>query len=301
MDTGKASRPNKKLIILLVVLIVLSLGASVLINGQAGKESIKEVMRDAVLHENSKMEFFAGLLVNPSVISAYMVTTILLVSALLIRLLAIPNFQMIPGSFQLALESLVGYFYNLAKKHSPKHHYVLGAYVFSAGLYVGLSTLFELLGIQYVNSNGLSASLPAPIADINAAISLGLLSYGFILVGGLVNRGVGGVAKALKDFSLPISMSFRLFGALLSGLLVNELVYYSLSLSFVLPVVVAVLFTLIHALVQAYVLTLLTAIFYGEASALEEPVQKHKQEKQRKNSKKIKLHKLAEQTDSPAA
>lgn len=61
-------------------------------------------------------------------------------------------------------------------------------------------------------------------------------------------------------------MSFRLFGALLSGLLVNELVYYSISLSYVLPVFVAVLFTLIHALVQAYVLTMLTAIFYGEAT-----------------------------------
>jgi len=61
-------------------------------------------------------------------------------------------------------------------------------------------------------------------------------------------------------------MSFRLFGALLSGLLVTELVYYYVSLSFVLPVVVAVLFTLLHALIQTYVLTMLTALFYGEVS-----------------------------------
>ena len=71
---------------------------------------------------------------------------------------------------------------------------------------------------------------------------------------------------ALKEFSLPISMSFRLFGALLSGLLVTELVYYYLSLSFVLPVVVGVLFTLLHALIQSYVLTMLTALYYGEVS-----------------------------------
>ena len=68
-------------------------------------------------------------------------------------------------------------------------------------------------------------------------------------------------------------MSFRLFGALLSGLLVTELVYYYISLSFVLPVVVAVLFTLLHALIQTYVLTMLTALFYGEVS---EPQQKKK-------------------------
>ncbi len=61
-------------------------------------------------------------------------------------------------------------------------------------------------------------------------------------------------------------MSFRLFGALLSGLLVTDLVYHYIQLSFVLPVIIAVLFTLIHAFIQAYVLTLLTSIYYGEAT-----------------------------------
>ena len=62
-------------------------------------------------------------------------------------------------------------------------------------------------------------------------------------------------------------MSFRLFGALLSGALVTELVYYYINLSFVLPVAVGVMFTLLHALIQTYVLTMLTALFYGEVSA----------------------------------
>ena len=66
-------------------------------------------------------------------------------------------------------------------------------------------------------------------------------------------------------------MSFRLFGALLSGLLVTELVYYYSSLSYVLPVVVAVLFTLLHALIQTYVLTMLTSLFYGEVSEVHTP------------------------------
>ena len=61
-------------------------------------------------------------------------------------------------------------------------------------------------------------------------------------------------------------MSFRLFGALLSGLLVTELIYYYINLSFVLPVAVAVMFTLLHALIQTYVLTMLTALYYGEVS-----------------------------------
>ena len=95
---------------------------------------------------------------------------------------------------------------------------------------------------------------------------MGFVSYGVILGGGLVGNGLKGVGGALKDFSLPISMSFRLFGALLSGALVTELVYHYVSLSFVLPVAVGVLFTLLHAIIQTYVLTMLTSVFYGEAA-----------------------------------
>ena len=98
-----------------------------------------------------------------------------------------------------------------------------------------------------------------------------------ILSGGIAVNGVKGIGKTLKEFSLPISMSFRLFGALLSGLLVTELVYYYVNLSFVLPVVVGVLFTLLHALIQTYVLTMLTALYYGEVS---EP-SPHKEKKRR--------------------
>ena len=113
-------------------------------------------------------------------------------------------------------------------------------------------------------TNGSSIALPAPLSDVNAAISLGVLSYLVILSGGIAGNGLRGVGMTLKEFSLPLSMSFRLFGALLSGLLVTELVYHYLSLSFVLPVLVGVMFTLLHALIQAYVLTMLTSLFYGE-------------------------------------
>ena len=160
----------------------------------------------------------------------------------------------------------MGFFDNLAKSNSPHRNGFLGAYVFAAGTYIFMGTLFELFGLQAVNTNGVSMSLPAPLSDINAAIALGCLSYLVIMSGGIAGNGVKGIGLTLKDFSLPISMSFRLFGALLSGLLVTELVYHYISLSFVLPVVIAVLFTLLHALIQAYVLTMLTALFYGEVS-----------------------------------
>ena len=137
--------------------------------------------------------------------------------------------------------------------------------------------MFELFGVQTITTTGNSVALPAPLSDINAAIMLGVLSYLVIVSGAIAGNGPRGIGKALKEFSLPISMSFRMFGALLSGLLVTELVYYYIALSFVLPVIVAVLFTLLHAVIQSYVLAMLTALFYGEMS--EPSAKKNKKKK----------------------
>ena len=183
-----------------------------------------------------------------------------------VRIFVIPRFKLKPGKFQIFLESIVSFFDGIAKQNSPHRNGFLGAYVFAAGVYIFVSTLFELIGIQWVSVAGESVTLGAPLSDINAAIALGFLSYFVILSGGIASNGLRGIGRTLKDFSLPISMSFRLFGALLSGLLVTELVYHYIALSFVLPVLVAVLFTLLHALIQTYVLIMLTSLFYGEVS-----------------------------------
>lgn len=256
--------------------IILLLVATILVDANAKHESVKETMRDAVLHSNNRVNLF-GLSVSPSVISAFLVTAILFVFALLVRIFVIPRFKIVPGKFQMLLEELVGLFDKLAKNNSPHKNNFLGAYVFVAGVYIFTSTIFELFGIQWITVEGNSVTLPAPLSDVNAAISLGCLSYLFIMVGGISVNGIKGLGKTLKDFSLPISMSFRLFGALLSGALVTELVYYYVSLSYVIPIVVAVLFTLLHAFIQAYVLTMLTTLFYGEVT--EPHIKKIKQKK----------------------
>ncbi len=238
----------------------------VLTGGHGEGEDIKVMMRDAVLHDVNQVRIFNWLTVTPSVVSAYVVTALLLSAAVLIRLLVIPRFTEMPGRLQMLLEMLVDTFGGLVRKYSPHRTQPIFAYIFGVGIYVFVGTCFELLGWQVVSTAGHSIALPAPLADINGAIATGVMSYLMILTGGIAGNGVKGIGLTLKEFSLPISMSFRLFGSLLSGLLVTELVYAYIHLSFVLPVVVAVMFTLLHALIQTYVLTMLTALFFGEVS-----------------------------------
>ena len=274
------SKKNRKIsIIVFLAAFVLMLAGALLSPAAEKHETIQETMRDAVLHGTNKISLFGLKDVNPGLISAFTVTGIILVFALIVRIFVIPRFKIVPGKFQMLLEEAVGLFDGLAKSNSPHRNGFLGAYIFTAGVYIFIGTLFELLGVQAVTTAGHPISLPAPLSDINGAICIGVLSYIIILSGGIIGNGLRGVGQTLKDFSLPISMSFRLFGALLSGALVTELVYYFLNLSFVLPVLVGVLFTLLHALIQAYVLTMLTSLFYGEVSEKHEKKPKQKKVK----------------------
>ena len=278
MKTVKKGINKKHFIIAAVVLVLAALlVAAFLVGGAERSGSVSDELTDAVLHEDKKIDLF-GWEVNPAAISAFIVTAVLLIFAICVRVFAVPRFKEVPGKFQMLIEKLVDFFDNMAKTNSPHSNGFLGCYIFSAGCYICIGTLFELLGIQVMAVNGEPVSLPAPLSDINAAIAMGFMSYIVILVGGIVKNGGRGLGLALKEFSLPISMSFRLFGALLSGLLVTELVYYTISLSIVLPVVVGVLFTLLHALIQTYVLVVLTATYFGEVT---EPSPKKREKRAR--------------------
>ena len=261
---------KKRFLLLWICVSAALLLGSLAAPGGGRTETIQETMRDAVLHESNQISLFGLRPVNPGFLSSLVVTAALLFAALCIRIFVIPKFQYVPGKLQLLLEQAVGLFDGLAKSNSPWRNGFLGAYIFSAGAYIFFGTLFELFGFQAIATNGNSVTLPAPLSDVNAAIMLGVLSYLVIFSGAIAGNGLRGIGSALKEISLLISMSFRLFGALLSGLLVTELVYYYTQLSFVLPVIVAVLFTLLHALIQSYVLTMLTALFYGEMSERKE-------------------------------
>ena len=288
---------RKAALIFAVIALVFMVGAILTGGGSGEEETIQEVMRDAVLHDINKVSLL-GMEVNPGLLAGVIVSGIMIVFALICRIFFIPKFTMVPGKFQLVLETAVGLFDNMAKGNSKINGF-LGAYIFAAGSYIFTGTLFELFGVQAVTTDGVSISLPAPLSDINGAIMMGCLSYLVIMSGGIAGNGVRGIGKTLKEYSLPISLSFRLFGALLSGALVTELVYYYSSLSYVLPVLDGVLFTLLHALIQAYVLTMLTSLFYGQVS--DNTPKPPKEKRHRKNKKTITSTETAEPAEAAAA
>lgn len=282
-------KQHKKAFIVWLVLIAALVAATIMIGPAASHEDVRVAMRDAVLHEENRVSLFGWMDVNPGLIAAIVINVTLLFIAALIRVFAIPRFSIVPGKFQLVLEQIVGLLDAQAGVKQPGKRTFVGAYIFAVGVYIFLGTLFELLGIQVPTTNGGMVTLPAPLSDVNGAICMGCLSYLVIVFGGAVGAGFHGVKAALKEFSLPISMSFRLFGALLSGLLVTDLVYHYAVTSYAIPVAVGVIFTMLHAVVQTYVLTMLVGIYYNEVSEKPEP-----KPKKEKKPKKLRPRKSAQ-------
>ena len=190
---------HKKFLIGWIFVVAVLAVACFLVPSTANQETIQEAMKDAVLHETGRVSLFGLKNVNPGLISGMVVTAFLLIVAALIRIFAIPKFQYVPGKFQMLLEQVVGMFDNLAKSNSPHRNGFLGAYIFAAGVYIFVGTLFELFGVQAVSISGASITLPAPLSDVNGAIALGCLSYLVILSGGIAGNGFKGIGSTLNE------------------------------------------------------------------------------------------------------
>lgn len=223
--------------------------------GQYFASPLGDAVRESL---NPEPVNFFGLQVNPSFLTAIGVTAFILIAALILRIFVIPKFKIVPGRFQALLESAVSLFENQTSSTHGVANYV-GPFVFTASAFIAFSTLVELLGVR-----------PA-FADINTCLAMGVLGFFAININGFKQKGVRRIKRYLNpinivtDLSVPLSLSLRLFGSIMSGYIIMELLYVSLLTSIALPAIVSVVTTLFHALIQSFIFTTLTLAFIKEA------------------------------------
>ena len=222
--------------------------------------------------------------VNDSVFSGFVVVFVLLLVALILRLTIIRKWKTTPTAGQMFLEWLVCFFDKSADEMTEKYSGLMGPYTFGAAAYICCGVLIELFGLR-----------PA-IADLGACIALALCSFLFIhTLGFAKNKGrrllhYVNPINIVTDLAVPVSMTFRLFGSILSGMVIMEMVYILVEgiafavVPVVLPAVLTPLFTLFHALIQSYVFASLSLTFVQEA--IETPPKKLKKPKKPKALRK---------------
>ena len=140
--------------------------------------------------------------------------------------------------------------------------------------YIG--TIFCLIVLS--NISGLLGLRP-PTADYGTTFALALMTFSIITFQKFKHQHVSGVLKGLcdpwpiwapinliGDVAIPVSMSLRLFANVLSGVVIEALVYTLISkFAVIWPAALHVYFDLFSGAIQTYVFCMLTMTYVNQA------------------------------------
>ena len=205
--------------------------------------------------------------ITESIFNTWVIMALLIVIALLIRL-QMSKFKNIPGGLQNAVEAVIETFDNFVKNSAGEKLMGLGSWFFMVFLFVLVSNLSGIIGVR------------PPTADWATTFAFAFATFILIQAVGIKYRK----GKYFKSFiepnfiffplniigeiARPISLSFRLFGNVLAGVILTSLIYsMPVYLRFVIPVAVHAYFDLITGVLQTYIFCTLSLAFIGTAAS----------------------------------
>ena len=224
--------------------------------------------------------------ISDSIIVMWMVMVVMITLAIVFT----RNLKTIPTGKQNVVELVVGTINNLIKGNIGHHWKDFAPYfgtiilflIFAntAGIFSILPTgeeLFKITGIEFFEHLPHFAIVP-PTKDLNVTVTMALMTVTLVALSGIKYKGLFGWFKSFLHPSpvmLPfhildygtrtVSLSLRLFGNMLAGYIVVEMLYEGAF--FVKPVIpfASVFFDLFDALLQAYIFVFLSSIYIREA------------------------------------
>ena len=208
-----------------------------------------------------------GFSLSMTVIYMWSLMAALLIIALLLRFFVIKRFSELPRGAQNILETIVDTVQGYTDTTAHGTGELLCSYVLTIGSILVGSAFLELFGLR------------APASDITVTFALALITFVMISVYGIKRKGVAGRIKALaspspvvfifrviSEIAIPISLSCRLFGNMLGGMVVMDLIYSALGNGAVgIPSVLGLFFNVFHPLVQMFIFITLTLTFINDA------------------------------------
>lgn len=224
--------------------------------------------------------------ISDSIVMMWIVMAVLII----LSLVFVRNLKTIPTGKQNVVELVVDTVNNIIKGNLGHHWKSFAPYfgtillflVFSnmAGLFSILPTaeeLYRLTGNKFFE--GLPQfSIAAPTKDLNITLGMALMSVTLVLFAGIRFRGVKGWLHSFLEPSpvmapfhvldyatRTLSLSLRLFGNMLAGYIIVEMVYRATV--FIKPILplTSFFFDIFDAMLQAYIFVFLSSIYIKEA------------------------------------
>lgn len=174
------------------------------------------------------------------------------------------KFEDIPGPLQNFIEVLVEGIESLTAT-------TMGGDKLGFAPYMGTLALYLLLA----NLAGLFALRP-PTADLNTTMALALITFVSIHYYGMKAKGIGAYLKGfaepifillplniIGELATPISLSFRLFGNILGGVIIMYLLYSAVPV--LIPILPHIYFDLFAGILQTFIFVMLSMVFISLA------------------------------------
>lgn len=174
-----------------------------------------------------------------------------------------------PHGLQNAVEIVVEMVGNMVNGIMGSNAYRFVNYITAIFVFILISNVSGLFGLR------------PPTADYGVTLPLGIITFLMVHYNGIKKNKAGHFTNLFKPFPLlfpinligelavPLSLSLRLFGNVMSGTVLMGLIYSLLPtlLTFGLPSVLHVYFDIFSGCIQAYVFSMLTMVYVNDKIA----------------------------------
>lgn len=209
-----------------------------------------------------------GISFAQTTVLTWAIVAIVLVLALIFRFVLFPRFDPDrPRGFQNVIELTVEAMERFARGVLGSYTDQLAPYMYTLAVFMIFAAASELFGFR------------PPTSDIVVTFAMGIITFALVNFCGIRKKGLGGRIKSLakptpvifpmkilSDIATPISLACRLFGNMVGGMIVMDLLKSVLGGYAVgIPAVAGLYFNLFHPLIQAYIFIILSLTFINEA------------------------------------
>lgn len=210
------------------------------------------------------------ILIHDSIFNIWIVIIILSIFAFIVnKKIKEANIDEEPSGFLNVVELLVGGVNDLVRNTMGEKNMAFAPYIFTLACFLGVANLLGLIG------------LTPPTSDYSVTFSLAMITFSITQIMNFkTQKGIGGYLKSftepfafltpiniLGELGNPISLSFRLFGNVMSGGIIMALLYNALGLFA--PLITPFLhgyFDVFSGLLQTFIFAMLTMIFISGAT-----------------------------------
>lgn len=216
-----------------------------------------------------------GMFITETVTITWGIMAFLVVGSILLT----KNLQRMPSRVQVLVEMFVQTIYNLTKSTMGEDKVGFAPYMGTLILYLACANLAGLVGLR------------PPTADLNTTLGLALITFAMIHFNGIRKKGLFGYLKGftepfilltpinlIGEVATPVSLSFRLFGNIVGGMIIMTLLYGALGaatqavigtsipiLAVGIPSLLNLYFDLFSGLLQTFIFAMLTMVFVAGA------------------------------------